>query len=85
MGVGGQRHAPATLPPGNTRYPLNRRLSGLQGRSGRVRKISPTPAFDPRSVQSLTNRYSDYAERFNVYIPLFGVGYFVRWVSERLQ
>ena len=22
MGVGGQRHAPAALPPGNTRYPL---------------------------------------------------------------
>jgi len=22
MGVGGQRHAPAALPPGKTRYPL---------------------------------------------------------------
>jgi hypothetical protein len=35
MGVGGQRHAPAALPPGNSRYPLYRRLSGPQGRSGR--------------------------------------------------
>jgi hypothetical protein len=35
MQVGGQRNAPATLPPGNTRYPLNRRLGGPQGRSGR--------------------------------------------------
>jgi hypothetical protein len=26
MGVGGQRHAPAALPPGMTRYPLYRRL-----------------------------------------------------------
>jgi len=41
--VGGQRHAPAALPPGNSRYPLCRRLCGTQGRSGRVRKISPSP------------------------------------------
>jgi len=41
-GVGGQRHAPAALPPRNIpRYPLYRRLSGPQGRSRRVRKISP--------------------------------------------
>ena len=40
-GVGGQRHAPAALPPGKTRYPMYRRLGGAQGRSGRVRKISP--------------------------------------------
>jgi hypothetical protein len=32
MWAGGQRHAPAALPPGNTRYPLNRRLGGPQGR-----------------------------------------------------
>jgi len=30
-----------SLPPGKTRYPLYRRLGGSQGRSGRVRKISP--------------------------------------------
>ena len=41
MGVGGQRHAPAALPPRKTQYPLYRRLGGPQGRSGRVRKISP--------------------------------------------
>jgi len=40
-GVGGQRHAPAVLPPEKTRYPLYRRLGGPQGRSGRVGKISP--------------------------------------------
>ena len=28
--------------PGKTRYPLYRRLGGVQGRSGRVRKISPS-------------------------------------------
>ena len=40
-GVGGQRHAPAALPLGKTRYPLCRRLGTPQGRSGQVRKISP--------------------------------------------
>ena len=40
-----------TLPPGKTRYTLYRRLGGPQGRSGQVRKISPPPGFDPRTVQ----------------------------------
>jgi hypothetical protein len=31
MQVGGQRHAPAALTPGKTRYPLYRRLGGHQG------------------------------------------------------
>ena len=47
MGVGGQRHAPAALTPGKTRYTLYTRLGGQQGRSGRVRKFSP-----PTGVQS---------------------------------
>jgi hypothetical protein len=50
-GVGGQRHAPAALPPGKTQYPLYRKLGGPQGRSGQVRKISPPPGFDPRTIQ----------------------------------
>ena len=37
----GQRHAPAALPLGKTRYPLYRTLGGTQGPSGRVGKISP--------------------------------------------
>ena len=41
MGVGSQRHAPAALPLGKSRYPLYRRLAGPPGRSGRIRKISP--------------------------------------------
>jgi hypothetical protein len=61
MGVGSQCHAPATLPPGKTRYPLYRRLGGPQSRSGRVRKISPQPGFDPRTVQPAASRYTDWA------------------------
>jgi hypothetical protein len=41
--VGGQRHAPAALPPGKTRYPLYKRLDEPQGRSGRGRIIMPPP------------------------------------------
>jgi hypothetical protein len=49
-GVGGQRHAPAPLPPGMSRYPLHRMLGEPLGRSGGLGKISPTPGFDPRTV-----------------------------------
>ena len=42
------------LPPGKTRYTLYRRLGGPQDRSGQVRKISPPPGFDPRTVQPVT-------------------------------
>jgi hypothetical protein len=45
--VGDQRHAPAALPQGKTRYPLYRRLGGHHGRFGRVWKISPPTGFDP--------------------------------------
>jgi hypothetical protein len=50
MGVGGQRNDPAALPPGKTRYPLYTRLSGHQGRSGWVRKISLSPGFEPCTI-----------------------------------
>jgi len=41
-GVGGERYVPAAYPPGKKiQYPLNRRLGGPHGLSGRVRKISP--------------------------------------------
>ena len=59
--MGGQRHVPAALPPGTTRYAMCRRLDGPQSRSGQVRKISPSPIFDPQTVQSVASRYTDYA------------------------
>ena len=42
-----------------TQYPLYKGLGGPQGRSGRVRKISPPPEFDPRTVQLVASRYTD--------------------------
>jgi hypothetical protein len=57
--MGGQRHAPAALPPGKTWYPLYRRLGGPQGRFGRVCKISPPPRFDSRTAQPVAGRCID--------------------------
>ena len=61
MAVGGQHHAPATLAPVKTRYPLYRRLGGPQGRPRNMRNISPPPEFDPRTVQPVASRYTDWA------------------------
>jgi len=61
MGVGGQHHGPAALPPRKNRYPLYKSLGGHQGRSERVRKIPPPAGFNPRTVQPVTSRYSNYA------------------------
>ena len=70
MGVGGQQHAPATLPLRNTRYPLYRRLGAPQGQSERARKISPPPGFDPRTVQPVASRYTDWAIAAHKYLPV---------------
>ena len=71
MGVGGQRHAQAALPPGKTRYSLYRRLGGTQDRSVRVRRISPPPVFELRTVQLVACRYTD--------IILYGYRFKVQW------
>jgi hypothetical protein len=47
-------------PEGKTWYLLCRRLGESQGRSGRVRKISPPPPFDTRKVQPVASRYTDW-------------------------
>jgi hypothetical protein len=65
MGVGGQCHAPATLHPGKTWYPLYWRPGGPQGRSGWVQKILPSLGFDPRTVQPIASRYTNYAHFLN--------------------
>ena len=52
-----------SLTPRKTRYQLYRRLGGPHSRSGQVRKISPPPGFDPRTIQPVASRYTDYATR----------------------
>jgi hypothetical protein len=59
--VGGQRHAPATLPPGETQYPFYRRFIGAGFRSGRMRKTSPPPKLEARTVEPVASCYADCA------------------------
>ena len=62
MGVGGQRHFPAALPPG--KKPSIHRVGGWvrpQGRPGLVQEISPPPVFYPPTIQPVANRYTDWA------------------------
>jgi hypothetical protein len=52
MGKGGKLHAPPAFTlEKDTWFPLYRKQGGPQGRSGRVRNISPPPGFGPRTVQ----------------------------------
>jgi hypothetical protein len=43
---------------------------GLQGRTGRVRKISPLQEFDPRTVQPVASRCTDWAVAFHLISPI---------------
>jgi hypothetical protein len=52
-----------SLLPEKTQYPLYRRLCWPQGWSGHVRKISPPPGFDSRTVQPVSSRYKNCATR----------------------
>ena len=60
MRVGGQRNAPAALPPEKTQNELYRRLDGPQSLSGLVWNISPPPlGFYARIVQPVASRLYD--------------------------
>ena len=69
-----------TLSPGKTRYPFYRRLGGPQGRSGWAENLAP-PGFDPRTVQPVVSRYTDWATRptyIYIYIYIWSVCVSVR-------
>ena len=73
---------PGSCTPGKeTRYPLYRRLDEPQGRSGRVRKISPTPGFDPRTVQPS----SEYLYRMSYPGPPTNVSYHLQCAAFTSQ
>ena len=83
-----------TVPPGKTRYPLYIWLGGTQGRSGQVRKISPPLGLDPRTVQPVGSRYTDYVTQpqvavtsqiINVNIEVFCVVTSCLWVNNDIR
>jgi len=57
----------------DTRYPSYKRLGGPHGSSGRVRKLSTLPEFEPDTVQPIASRSSDYATPpyRSVYIAIY--------------
>jgi hypothetical protein len=58
---------PGRFTPGEgIRYPLYRRVGGPQSRSGPVRKISPPPGFNPRTVQRVVTRYIKFIDLYRV-------------------
>jgi len=80
-GVEGQRHTPAILPPEKTRYPYCRRKGGLQGRSGRVRKISTPTGSDPRTVHPVATRYPGPLRFYAATLIFLS---FIMWCSVKL-
>ena len=68
MGVGGYRHAPSFLTPGETQYPLYRRLGRPQGWSGWVRKIcTPTHRGSNHGPSSKVSRgIRSIVKRFHI-------------------
>jgi hypothetical protein len=50
-----------SLTPGKTRYPLYRRLGGVQVWSGQMRKISPPLRLDSRTVHPVVSHYAEWA------------------------
>jgi hypothetical protein len=60
-GVGGQRHAPATLPQGRTRYLLYSGWVGPRAGMDGCEKSGPPPGFDPWTVHPVASRYTDWA------------------------
>jgi hypothetical protein len=58
MGMGGQRHAPAALPPGkrsSTHWWAQQPV-----RTG-IENLTPPPEFDHRTVQRVASHYTDWA------------------------
>jgi len=59
MGVSGQRHAPAALPPGKDTVPVVQEVGWVPGPVWTdVENLAP-PGFNPRTVQTVASRYTD--------------------------
>jgi len=74
--MGGQCHVPTNLFPGKTQCSLLWRLGKPQGRSGQLRKISPPPGFDPRTV--LIPITLSLSTTLSVDVLFFGVPVYLR-------
>jgi hypothetical protein len=78
---------PGRFTPGKeTRYPMYRRLGWPEGQSGRVRKISPPPGFEPRTIEPRSEslyRLSCPGPQFHAYS--FEVSVTCLWAGDKLD
>jgi hypothetical protein len=61
MEVGVQSHATAAFPRERDSVPIVQDAGWAPGPVWTVRKISPPPEFDPRTVQPVASLYTDWA------------------------
>ena len=54
---------PGRFTPGKDTVPIVQEAVWPQGRSGPVQKSRLPPGFDPRTVQPVGSRYTDYSTR----------------------
>jgi len=59
MGMDVLLHSPAALPRERDPVPIAREAGWPQGRTKQARNISPSPEFDPWTVQSVASPYTD--------------------------
>ena len=63
-GVEGSASRPGrSLPPGKDPVPIVQEAGWVPGPVWKVRKISLSPGFDPRPIQPVASRYTDYDTR----------------------
>jgi hypothetical protein len=67
----GRGDDPLALPQETDPYAICRRLDEHKGRSGWMRKISPSPGFDPRTVQPVACRYTEVVAYFRNICTVF--------------
>ena len=63
MGVDGQRQAPAAFTPGKDPVPIVQEAGWAPGPVWIGAENLAPPVFDPRTVQPIGSRYTDYATR----------------------
>jgi hypothetical protein len=81
MRVGVQLYAPAALPPGKrpgTHY-QGGWVGPRAGLDGCGKPRPPPPGFDPRTVQTVASRFTDYA--FPARLYMYGLYVFTEWYS----
>ena len=59
MGVSGQRHDPAALPPGKNLVPIVQEAGWAPGPVWTGAENLAPPGFDARTVQPVASRYTD--------------------------